>query len=562
MERVSGITAAVSRWGRLPGAVWLAALLVAMLCLVAPVSAQSPARPGDSQVQADAPGEPGVFAAPVIIDGNELFQLRGTSAMPAEARAQTVADRIREVATASDATTVRMEFTRTALGTGITADGVLITIVTEADARLEEMEAPVLAHLQSGAIEAAILAFRAERTDEALLGNALEAAAWTVAFVLFTAFLWWFSRRLRRKITELTQRYFQGVESATNEQVQAQAVAALIRYGLNFLLLVIFFLGLYYYLSFALLTFPETRPVALVLLKHVTTPVLNVVLGIIGFLPNLTTLAVIALVAWYVIKGLRVFFDAVLAGTFHLENFEAHWIDPTFNIVRAVIIMIALVFAFPYIPGSDSRAFQGLTILVGAMLSLGSNSVMGNIIAGLFVIYRRSTSIGDRIAIGDHVGDVIEIKMMETHLKSVKNELISIPNAQLLNSDVINYSKKVDGSGLLVHTTVGIGYEESPDKVEAMLIEAARRTKGLKTRPGPFVLWTALADFAINYQVNAYSTRGASIPQIRSDLHRNIVEVFNENRVQIMTPSYHADPNEPKIPAAAWDGVLARSEDS
>lgn len=177
--------------------------------------------------------------------------------------------------------------------------------------------------------------------------------------------------------------------------------------------------------------------------------------------------------------------------------------------------------------------------------------------AGLFVVYRRSTNIGDRIKVGNQVGDVVEIKLMETLVKSIKNEMISIPNAQLLNSEVTNYSRTIDGRGLMVNTTVGIGYEEPQEKVEAMLIEAAKRTTHLKLSPKPFVLMTALADYAVNYQINAFSTRGSSLPQIYSDLHRNIVSVFNENGVQIMTPSYIADPDEPKVPQEKWDGVLA-----
>ena len=202
-------------------------------------------------------------------------------------------------------------------------------------------------------------------------------------------------------------------------------------------------------------------------------------------------------------------------------------------------------------------AFQGLTILAGVMVSLGSNTVVSNVMAGLFVIYRRSTNVGDRIQVGDMIGDVVDIKLMETLIKSVKNEMISIPNSRLLNSEVVNYSRKIDGRGLLVHTTVGIGYEEHPKKVKAMLIEAANRTAGLKKSPEPFVLWTGLADYAINYQINAFTTRGSILPKIRSDLHENIVEVFNENRVQIMTPSYVADPQVPKLPENDWDGRLA-----
>ncbi|KIC44018.1 mechanosensitive ion channel protein MscS [Ruegeria sp. ANG-S4] len=498
-----------------------------------------------------------VFKAPVIVDGDILFRLRGSSALPAPERAERVQNLIVSVAESSDATDVAITFEETDLGVWILADGQRVSIVTEADSELDQMEVSVLSLLHGDAIQEAILAYRANRTDEARVSGAIEAAAWTIGFVVFVLAILWLHRRIRRRTLRFVKRYLRDVETATAKSVQAEAIAALVRYGLNFILLVVFFLGFYYYLSFVLLAFAETRYFAQLLLTYLTEPVLLIFKGIISYIPNLIMLALITWVTLYVIKGMRVFFDAVEAGSFDLGDFERHWINPTFNIARVVVILIALVFAVPYIPGSDSAAFQGLTILVGAMLSLGANSVVSNMLAGLFVIYRRSTSVGDRIQIGDHIGDVVQIKLMETHLKSIKNELISIPNAQLMNSDVVNFSKKTDGSGLLLHTTVGIGYEEPPEKVEAMLIEAANRTKGIKAKPEPFVLWTALADYAINYQINGYTTRGSIIPKIRSDLHRNIVAVFNENGVQIMTPSYMADPPDPKIPSEEWDGHLA-----
>ncbi|WP_254436724.1 mechanosensitive ion channel family protein [Ruegeria arenilitoris] len=521
--------------------------------LVSPTWAQEAPTPPPalSEEQSD------VFKAPVIVDGDTLFHLRGSSALPATERAERVQDKIIEVAESSEKTDIEITYEETELGTRILADGIFVSVVTEADAELDQMELSVLSLLHGDAIHESIVAYRANRTEQARVSGAIEAGAWTVGFILFIVVILWLHRRIRRRTLEIVQSYLQDVETATAKHVQAEAIAALIRYGLNFVLLVIFFLGFYYYLSFVLLSFAETRYFAQLLLTYLTEPVLLIFKGIISYIPNLIMLALISWVTMYIIKGMRVFFDAVEAGTFDMGDFEKHWVNPTFNIARVVVILIALVFAVPYIPGSDSAAFQGLTILVGAMLSLGANSVVSNMLAGLFVIYRRSTSIGDRIQIGDHIGDVVKIKLMETHLKSIKNELISIPNAQLMNSDVVNFSKKTDGNGLLLHTTVGIGYEEPPEKVEAMLIEAARRTKGLKSKPEPFVLWTALADYAINYQVNAYTTRGSTIPKIRSDLHRNIVAVFNENNVQIMTPSYMADPPEPKIPTEHWDGQLA-----
>ncbi|MGI9367761.1 MAG: mechanosensitive ion channel family protein [Ruegeria sp.] len=502
------------------------------------------------------------FKAPVIVDGDTLFYLRGSSALPAPERVARVQDQIIEIAEASKDGNVDITFQVSDVGTEILANGTFVSIVTEADAELDQMDVRVLTLLHGDAIHDAIVAYRANRSEEARVSGAIEAVFWTFGFALIVTTILWLNRRIRRRTLTLVMRRLQDVETATKKQVQAEAIAALIRYGLNFILLILFFLGFYYYLSFVLLSFPETRYIAQILLTYLTEPVLLIAKGIISYIPDLIMLALIILVTRYVIKGLRVFFNAVEAGSFDLGDFEKHWVNPTFNITRVVVIMIALVFAVPYIPGSDSAAFQGLTILVGAMLSLGANSVVSNMLAGLFVIYRRSTSIGDRIQIGDHIGDVVQIKLMETHLKSIKNELISIPNSQLMNSDVVNYSKKTDGSGLLLHTTVGIGYEEPPEKIEAMLIEAAKRTKDLKSRPEPFVLWTALADYAINYEINAYMTRGGSIPRIKSDLHRNIVAVFNENRVQIMTPSYMADPVEPKISTEEWDGHLAHKSDT
>ncbi|WP_170382679.1 mechanosensitive ion channel family protein [Ruegeria atlantica] len=498
-----------------------------------------------------------VFMAPVIVDGDVLFQVRGSSALPAPERAEGVQEKIIEIAEASDAPSVEITYEESEFGVWILADGDRISIVTNADAELDQMELSVLSVLHGTAIKEAIEAYRANRTEEARVSGAIEAAAWTIGFVVFVVVILWLHRRIRRRTLKFVKRHLKDVETATAKSVQAEAIAALVRYGLNFVLLVIFFLGFYYYLSFVLLAFAETRYFAQLLLTYLTEPVLLIFQGILSYFPNLIMLGLITWVTMYIIKGMRVFFDAVEAGSFDMGDFEKHWVSPTFNIARVIVILIALVFAVPYIPGSDSAAFQGLTILVGAMLSLGANSVVSNMLAGLFVIYRRSTSIGDRIQIGDHIGDVVQIKLMETHLKSIKNELISIPNAQLMNSDVVNFSKKTDGSGLLLHTTVGIGYEEPPEKVEAMLIEAAHRTKGIKAKPEPFVLWTALADYAINYQINGYTTRGSIIPKIRSDLHRNIVAVFNENNVQIMTPSYMADPADPKIPAEEWDGHLA-----
>lgn len=535
-------------------------IVVAVACAVvfgAPLQAQQAT---DESVTIDDGLMDPLFVAPVVVDGEELFLVRGTSALPAQERAEQVASRIIKLAENERIRSVEMRIDNGPLGKTILANGRLMTVTTLADSELEQMDLEVLSILQAEAIETAILDYRASRTNVARVESVVQALIWTGVFLLAGAFLIYLRKRLPDRVSAYVKLRATGVDKATSDMVSSTAMATLVRYALRLTLLIVLLLLIYIYLTFVLLAFAETRPLAQLVVTYVAGPLVDVLGGFVSFLPNLIALAVITILTRVILKGVRLFFENVEAGSISLSNFESNWIWPTFNIIRVILVLVAIVISFPYIPGSDSQAFQGLAILVGVMVSLGSNSVISNLLAGLFVIYRRSTNIGDRIKIGEHVGDVVQIKLMETHIKSIKNELISIPNAQLLNSEVINYSTRIDGRGLLLHTTVGIGYEEPPDKVEAMLIEAANRTKGLLKSPEPFVLWTALADYAINYQINGYTTRGSQLPKITSDLHRNIVTVFNENSVQIMTPSYVADPEVPKLPDHQWDGKLNHSE--
>ncbi len=508
----------------------------------------------DEVAGADLPDD--VLVAPVVFDGETLFLVRGTSALPATERANKITERLTRLARLSEAGNVQPTIQEIEFGREISFAGTMITITTVADAELEQIDIDVLAGLQAEAIAGALATYRLARSTDARVDSAVAAAAWTAGFVLLSIMFFRIGHRLGDTAARLVSRRFQGLEEATGSVVRGQALANLAKFGVSISLWIIFLVLLYYYLTFVLLSFAETRPFAEILLKYVSEPLIDIFQGFVSNLPNLITLVIIAIVARYALSALKLFFENVQEGTFKLKDFEPHWVAPTYYISRVIVILIALVFAYPFIPGSDSAVFQGLTILAGVMVSLGSNTVVSNMMAGLFVIYRRSTNVGDRIQVGDRVGDVIDIKLMETLIKSTKNEMISIPNSQLLNSEVVNYTRKIDGSGLLVHTTVGIGYEEPKEKVKAMLIEASLRTGGLKTDPPPFVLCTGLADYAVNYQINAYSNRGARMPKIMSDLHENILDVFNDNGVQIMTPSYEADPDEPKIPTGDWDGEL------
>lgn len=497
------------------------------------------------------------FSQPVVFDGEELFDVRGSSALPADERALGVSERILDAAQSSNSKSVVMSSKEEDLGAKIFADGRLVTLVTNADAELEQMDMAVVVEMRSAAIEGAILNYRESRTDEAFAQSATTALLWTGVFVAYTAFLLFIRHRLPALVGRIVRRRFKAVQEATKEMVQSQAVARLAQYFMRLFLDLTLFVGFYYYLSFVLLAFPETKPIASLLIKYVTDPIVNVARAVLSYVPNLIVIGIISWLTSFAIRGVRLFFENVEQGTIHLKNFEKQWIWPTYSLIRLALILMAIVLCFPYIPGSDSAAFQGLTIFLGLMVSLGSNSVIANALAGLFVLYKRSMKVGDRIRVGEYYGDVMQIKLMETYLRSVKNELVSIPNSKLLASEVMNYSAKLDGKGLLLHTTVGIGYEEPREKIEAMLLEAAARTNGLKKNPAPFVLMEALADYAINYQINAFTTRGSTLPLLLSELHKNVVDVFNENEVQIMTPSYETDTPDAKIAETIWQGELA-----
>jgi small-conductance mechanosensitive channel len=209
--------------------------------------------------------------------------------------------------------------------------------------------------------------------------------------------------------------------------------------------------------------------------------------------------------------------------------------------------------AYPYVPGSQSDAFKGISLFLGLIVSIGSSSIIANIIAGYSLAYRRPFKIGDRVKINDTVGDVMEMRILVARLRSLKNEEIVIPSTSILNGEVTNYSTLAAEQGLILHTTVGIGYETPWRQVEAMLKLAADRTPGLLREPAPYVLQKSLGDFAVNYELNVHCDDPKQMMPLYSALHRSILDVFNEYGVAIMTPAYESDPEEPKlVPRDRW----------
>jgi small-conductance mechanosensitive channel len=295
--------------------------------------------------------------------------------------------------------------------------------------------------------------------------------------------------------------------------------------------------------------FPWTRGLGHSLSAMLLRPLATLAAGGIKYLPNVIFLIVLALVTKWVLRFSRLFFRRVADGAVSLTGFDPDWALPTDRIVRLVVIAFALVIAYPHIPGSGSEAFKGITLLTGLIFSLGSPSVIGNLVAGQSLAFRRAFRVGDRVKIGDHIGEVLQIRLLTTYLRSPKNEQIVIPNSTILNSEVINFNALAQSRGLILHSIVGIGYETPWRQVEAMLLEAAGRTQGLLREPPPFVLQRNLGTFAVDYEINAYTDAPDRMLPLYSALHASILDVFNEYNVQIMTPAYEGDPEKPKVVA-------------
>ena len=314
------------------------------------------------------------------------------------------------------------------------------------------------------------------------------------------------------------------------------------------------------YLNLVLGLYPWTRPLALTLFGWVVKPLRDLGGGILNFLPSLVFLLILFLITRYALKVAKLFFTSVSSRRITLASFDPDWALPTYRIIRLLIVVFAVVVAYPYLPGSGSQAFKGISIFLGVIFSLGSTSIISHILAGYTMAYRGVFKVGDRIKVDGTIGKVMEISVLVTRLNSLKNEEVVIPNSTIINSHVVNYSKLATEKGLILHTSVGVGYDVPWRQVEEMFIIAANRTEGLKKDPPPYVLESSLGDFAINYEINAFCDEPQNIGPIYAELNRNILDVFNEYAVEIMTPAYKEDTEKPKlVPKSHWYPLPAQN---
>lgn len=318
----------------------------------------------------------------------------------------------------------------------------------------------------------------------------------------------------------------------------------------NVLRFALIVLLLFLYLPFVFSFLPWTKEIVSQFYAYVAEPVKYIVNGFVNFLPNVFYIIIIVLVARYLLRILTYVSTEIEQDKLKLKGFHKDWAKPTLNIVKIIVYAFALVFMFPYLPGSDSPAFQGVSIFLGVLFSLGSTSAIANIVAGIVITYMRPFTIGDRVRVGETVGDVVEKTLLVTRIRTTKNEDVTIPNATIINTHLWNYSKNAKEFGIVIHPTVTIGYDVPSEQVIELLLNAAKNTKNLSREPKPFVLQKSLNDFYVEYELNVYTKQPAKIPLFYSELNQSIQREFNKAGVEILSPHYHAirDGNASTIP--------------
>jgi small-conductance mechanosensitive channel len=491
--------------------------------------------------------------APVTFRGEVLFTVgAGLGPFSAGERATAVSRRLEAVARNRNARLEAIAVTEHENSSDIVLDGAVLATVTEADAKLAGQSGPMLAAAYAEKIRAALAKDRSENTLRKILTGAAFTALATVALALLLLaisrlFPLIYARLESWRGTRIRSVRIQRLELISGDRLTNGLVRAA-----RLARMVLIILAFYFYLPLVFSFFPWTRGLAPVLLGYVLQPLALVWHGFVAYVPNLFSIAVALTITYFAIKLARFIFAEVEKGTIRWPGFYPEWAQPTFKIVRFLFLAFAVVVIFPYLPGSDSPGFKGVSIFLGVLFSLGSTSAVANIVAGVILTYTRAFQIGDRVQIADTTGDVVEKTLLATRVLTIKNVSVTIPNGLVLGSHVVNYSAAARQQGLILNTSVTIGYDAPWRKVHELLIGAAAATTHVLRDPPPFVLQTALNDFFVTYEINAYTDQPNLMANTYAELHQNIQDKFNEAGVEIMSPHYSAlrEGNRKAIPDA------------
>lgn len=492
-----------------------------------------------------------IKAHPVVLFNDTIFNIYNKiGSLTAKERAFNISKRIRKLFDDEFLNLDSLQITQSENNYDIVIGETILMSVSELDGLVNNLSQSELANNYLKAIRESIETARSERS--------LLQTAKRIALVLLILFGMYFLIRLVKIaflriesfVDKNKDRFLRNLAYEDYTFLSAEQEMLIIQRLLKIAKWLIIAILVYLILPLMFSIFPFTRNWADTLFQLIWSPFRNIILSIWEYLPNIFTIAVIYFVFKYSIRFVKYLFDEIENGKLNINGFHADWAAPTFSILKFLLYAFMFVLIFPYLPGSDSDIFKGVSVFVGVLFSLGSSSAISNMIAGLVITYMRPFKVGDRIRINENTGIVIEKTMLVTRLRTIKNEEITIPNSSVLSGNTTNFSAFSKTDGLIVHTTVTIGYDVQWNKMHEALIDAALRTMYVMQEPKPFVWQTSLDDFYVSYQINAYTHEAEKALLILSELHKNIQEICAERGIEIMSPHYRAerDGSESTIP--------------
>lgn len=428
----------------------------------------------------------------------------------------------------------------------------LLISISDQDALWQNTNRQQLAEKIRLAIGRAVINHRAETRWQTLVKEGLSALLVIVIVILLIYGLNRMFKLGLAKISVHQSWFIKGIHFKNFELLNAERELYIIQLVVKLLKLLLIILIIYLALPVLFGIFPFTRDISAILLGYFTSPLKNIGAAIWNYIPNLVTIIVLVTIFRYILKLFRFFKTEIECGQLTIPGFYADWASPTYQIIRVLVLAFMLIVIFPYLPGSDTAVFKGVSVFVGVLFTFGSAGALGNIVSGVVMTYTRAFKLSDRVKIGDVTGDIIDKTLLVTRIRTIQNEIVSIPNSTVISNHTINYSSDAPEKGLIMHTTVTIGYDVPWRQVHQLLIDAALNTPMIEQLPNPYVLQTSLDDYYVSYRLNAFTKEPNKQAVIYSNLHANIQDKFNEAGVEIMSPHYKAlrDGNQTTIPAS------------
>ena len=435
--------------------------------------------------------------------------------------------------------------------TAIIAGGMIVMGVTDADAQSVEVPRKVLAKRYAAVIQTAVEGYRERHTFKTfILAVVKTLLAWTL-FLSTVWLVWKAVRWLDSALERWLAHHFSQRNAATFQLTLWSRIRVVLMMLVKTVAVISVLFEFSFLISYTFGLFPQTAGISMTLLDYLRSTFGGIGVAIIEYLPSGGFVIVVCFLTRYLLKVLKFVASAIEGGELTIPGMHPEMAKPTYQLGRFAVVLFALIVVFPYLPGGKSEAFKGVSLFLGLLLSLGSSSAVSNVLAGLVLTYMRPFRVGDRVKIADTVGDVLEKALLVTRVRTIKNVEVVIPNGAILGNQILNYSALARKQGLILHTTVTIGYDAPWRTVHELMIHAALATDGILPEPRPFVLETSLNDFHISYELNAYTDRPNEMVDIYSHLHEAIQDSFNKGGVEIMSPTFYAlrDGNTVTIPA-------------